>query len=709
MLTTKTKLLASAALVLGMTSTSAHAQTTARLVVPAQPAQTSAQHVAVQVDESALYYYAQNNQHERVEAEVRRLRTLHPTWNPPADLYHGGVYNRDQSLWDMFAAQEITAIHAEIARRTAQEPGWQPPLELVDALERVEARRRLLSDYETGHSHTVIAALEEEPTLLDDDDLEVLWAAGTAYAKEEQRTLATQVFDVAIRAVDTPDELRGTLYKARDALPVGDVAALLATGHALHGASGGYTPVFDQFELDLHRDRLGAELEIWRVEPDRSHALSEDSITAIEASWAGNVAAFTPPADLAGDYELVGWAYYAKGNARAALELFQRALRSDDMLRAGTAARYGAALSMRDLGDAEGALNLLAAGLPEPSSAAPARFNEREGDDRPMALYIELLGNTLYGLEDSIALTPPRVARHSHYVSLLESAPGAEALGWYAYRSDQLAAATAWFETSLDWRSSASAATGLVRSTWRQGERDAARAHIERYGTRFPAIATLGEDLQRARQATRTATRSTAAPSNSGSGSGLAAASQAQRSGNPRRCLSLLQGAPASAQATLIRGWCLLDLGRSHEASVAFASAAERLSGASKRDAGYGHALAMLRQGRTFDALAVARDIDLSEEQRAIIARSALADQANQAFNAGHYGDALAALDRRKRFAQEPRDLTILRAWSLLRLNDRDTAYNLFLALDQQLSTRETQRGLSAIPQQFGTPLFGNR
>jgi hypothetical protein len=676
---------------------------TARLVLPAQPVQ--APDATVRVDESALYYYAQNNQHERVEAEVRRLRSLNPGWNPPADLYHGGGYNQDQGLWDMFAAQEIAAIHEEIARRYAQEPGWQPPLELVQALDRVETRRRLLSAFETGHSHSVIATLENEPVLLDGDDLEVLWVAGSAYAKEEHRTTATQIFDVAMRAVDSPDELRGTLYNARDALPVGDVASLLSTGQALHGIDPDYAPVFNQFQLDLHRDQLGAELEIWRVNPDRSHALSESSIAALTANWAGNGASYNTPADLSGEYELVGWAQYAKGEPRAALELFRRALGSAHMLREGTAARYGAALSMRDLGNAEGALNLLAAGLPDPSVGSPLTAGN---DDRPMALCIELLSNALYGLEDAIALNPQRVARHTHYVSLLESASGAEALGWYAYRSEQLSPASAWFEKSLEWRPSASAVEGLARSTWRQGERSSTRTLIERYGARFPAIATLGTELEASRQpAAQSASRtSRSSPAQS---SALANASQAQRAGNPRRCLSILQSAPASAQAALIRGWCLLDLDRSHEAAEAFSSVVQSASGATQRDAGYGQALAMLRQGRTFDALTIARATDLSEDQRAIIARSALADQANQAFNAGHYGDALAALDRRQRFAAEPRDLALLRAWSLLRLNAVQEARSLFLALDQQLSTRQTQRGLAALPQSFGTPLFGNR
>ncbi|MEO0385825.1 MAG: hypothetical protein AAF234_19995 [Pseudomonadota bacterium] len=704
MLTTKTTLLATASVLLIaslMQPAWADARSAPRVVLPAQASQShQVRSPTVNVDESALYYYAQNNQHGRVEAEVRRLQTMHPYWTPPSDLYHGGAYNRDQQLWDMFAAQEISEIHEEVARRVAAEPGWQPPLELMEALERSEHRHQLVENFNAGNTGQIISAVEDDPSLLAADDLEVLWIAGGAYAREEQHDIAVQMFDIALRAVHSPDELSGTLYNARDALPSAHVQPLFATAEAHHGSQAAYANVMAQFALDLQRDQLGADLEAWRIDPDRAHALDQEAMVAIEANWQAGASLYASDADLAGDYELVGWAYYAQGNHRQALALFQRALASADVLHANTAARYGAALAMRDDGDIDGALNVLAEGLPETASSQTHVLASRNTghtphtDDRSMALYIELLSNALYGLENAVTLSPQRVARHTRYVGVLESASGAEALGWYAYRSGQLTPASAWFAKSLEWQPSQSAVEGLVRSTWRQGEQDDARAHLASYTAAFPDVASLGDELAAQRTAS-TATTSAAAPARP---SAVAAASQAQRSGNPRRCLSLLQGARSTHEASLVRAWCLLDLGRSHEAATSFATAQTSGSGRIAQDAGYGHALAMLRQGRTFDALAIARDVELSEEQRGIIARSALADQANQAFNAGHFGDAIAALDRRTRFAPETRDLTLLRAWALVRLNAPQQARQLFEALDRQLSTRETQSGLAAVP-----------
>ena len=688
----------------------ARAQQELPLIPSAAASQAGNAMQAMQVDESALYYYAQNNQHGRVEAEIRRLRALHPQWNPPHDLYQGGTYNREQPLWDLLAAQEISAIHDEIARRTAQEPGWQPPLDLMQALDRVELRRTLIHTASVGHHGAVLEALDAYPALLDDEDLEILWIAASAYAHEGDASMAYELYDLAVRAARTPDELRGTLYKARAELPLAQVEHVLATGLSLNLNNAATAPVFADFRLDLDRDQIAASLATWRLEPNRSPALDREAMAAIESSWSND-----HTRSSVGDYELLGWAFYALNEDARALALFERALSEPANLPSGSTARYGAALVLRDMGRGENALEVLAQALPGPDGRpvgsnlfVPASLSGQTTSaslDREMALYVELIGNALYGLDGAVALSSEHVERHIAYVGLLEEASGAEALGWYAYRSDQLASAAAWFAKAMDWRPSPSAAEGLVRARWRLGERADALAQMASYGVQFPQLASLRGELEAAASALSSPTPTRASPASSA----VASASQAQQTGDPRRCLSLLDGISASTEATLVRAWCLMDLNRSHEAAEAFASVQSASPGRLARDARYGHALALLRQGRTFDALAIARDSDITEEQRAIVARSALADQANQAFNAGHYGDALAALDRRLRFASEPRDLTLLRAWSLLRLNALDEARALFHTLDQQLSTRETQRGLAALPQPAGQPLFGWR
>jgi hypothetical protein len=69
------------------------------------------------VDESALRYYARNRQMERVEAEIRRLQTLHPGWTPPDDLFSvNPAGSGEQQFWDLFGADRLDELEAAIAR-----------------------------------------------------------------------------------------------------------------------------------------------------------------------------------------------------------------------------------------------------------------------------------------------------------------------------------------------------------------------------------------------------------------------------------------------------------------------------------------------------------------------------------------------------------------------------------------------------------------
>lgn len=76
------------------------------------------------------------------------------------------------------------------------------------------------------------------------------------------------------------------------------------------------------------------------------------------------------------------------------------------------------------------------------------------------------------------------------------------------------------------------------------------------------------------------------------------------------------------------------------------------------------------------------------------------------AYHARRYEAALAALDRRRDLVGETRDLTILRAWSLHNMGRSRDAYALFAALDGDLSTRETRKGMLHTWRSFMPPRF---
>ena len=93
-----------------------------------KPVDTNPQYAFANADLAALYYYAKQRQHERVDAEIARLQVLHPGFTAPADLYVTAqkLVPNEQPLWDMFAVDDFTGIDAEIVRRKTEDPKWKP-------------------------------------------------------------------------------------------------------------------------------------------------------------------------------------------------------------------------------------------------------------------------------------------------------------------------------------------------------------------------------------------------------------------------------------------------------------------------------------------------------------------------------------------------------------------------------------------------------
>ncbi len=68
------------------------------------------------VDESALRYYASLHNFARADAEIKRLKALHPNWTPPTNIYStAGAGADEQPFWDLLAADRLEELRAGIA------------------------------------------------------------------------------------------------------------------------------------------------------------------------------------------------------------------------------------------------------------------------------------------------------------------------------------------------------------------------------------------------------------------------------------------------------------------------------------------------------------------------------------------------------------------------------------------------------------------
>ncbi|MGH6924565.1 MAG: hypothetical protein ACRED5_12575 [Propylenella sp.] len=604
---------------------------------------------AEKVDESALRYYARNNELNRVEAEIRRLQTLHPGWSPPQNLFTGGgEENDEQPLWDIFATDDLDALDKAVAARQAEQPGWQPSTDLAVKIAYKRTRQRLVnaSDLEQWAKVLEIAAAPD--FVMGCDDIDVMWRVAEAGGRQSLPDQAVGVYTRILTECSKPEERLATVQKALGVLRPAQVMPLLALGHTNADGSG----EFDSIRPDIFRARLGAI-----AGGDKTETVDAAELAAFEADTEADAANID-------DAGLLGWYYYGQEKWETALGWFQKAL-----------ARGG------DVKVAEGAVLT----LNKLERAAEAEKLASEWADRSTLARSLFLG---LGAARMTADPPPDlddeyVALYSVTVDAAQSGDGAQALGWYLYNKQKFEPAKGWFEKAMLWDPKDSTALGLVLTVQRLGDKKALAEFIASLGPDYPSVKALGAQIAEAERKVKTG--------------GADSAAIALRDGNYEKCLAILSlRRSLTPPQSLTKGWCLMGVNRHREAVLAFDAA---LSGRGKTrdDAAYGKSLAFLRSGLSGEAVAAASAGDLTSERRNEIGTAVLGQQAADLFRQGRYQEVLAALDRRAAFASETRKLGILRGWSLYHLRRLPEARMQFTMLDQQLSTSESRSGLGAV------------
>ncbi len=626
---------------------------------PARPAGAAPE----TVDTSALSYYASRHDTARMDAELRRLRSLYPNWQPPADpasLPAPGGDAAVQPLWDLFAADKLDELDAAIAARQAASPDFAPPPDLAEKLAAKRARLALLAASGRMDYGGVIDIAARSPDLVKPDDLDVSWTVAEAYGRAGQSAKALLLDQTILQATQEPTARLATVRKAMASLAPGDLQTLLGMGKA--GPDG--RSEFAAVDLDLVRQRVGRVLAA--ASPGEA---TPGDVARLEAS---------ARAGAASDAALLGWLASKQRSWASAQAWFQLAL---------AAGPQPAQARPEDAKVAQGAVLAFRA-LGRSDDAEALAYRWRDADAAMTLLYLDGVQADLTKPKP-VAVDPDRLKRFSDLVAKTQSGDGAQALGWYAYNIGQFRPAQAWFGKALAWQPRDSTALGLALSLKQSGDRTALADFLKDNAATFPALATVA------------AGRAAPAP--------VAAEPSRQRrparvhvAGGPgprragavrdRGCSADVSG--RGAGEALRSGWCLMELDRPREAAIAFAAAGE--SSGTATDAAYGRALADLRARRTRGAVAAAGAGALTPAHRREVGLAALSQTAAASFDQGRYDDTLAALDQRQAFTPEPRDLAVLRAWSAYHTGNRESAHALFSELDQQLSTPETRSGLAA-------------
>jgi cellulose synthase operon protein C len=421
------------------------------------------------VDDSALRFFASQGDRARVAAEIRRIRSLHPNWQPPEDLFSGSQDREvEQRLWDLFGQERYDEAVAAIEELQGERPNWRPSDDLLAKLAQAQARREILSAAAAGQHGRVLSLAEAQPRLLVCGEMSVLWAVGEALARTGSEDRAVGLYRFILAQCSSAPERVATVQKASLLLPETRVVELISLGSRRPDGA----EEFGQVRGDLLRRRLGEEARQPGSRPVEPAELAAFEKSALEKRHGK-------------DAELRAWYSYGRKEWVLAETWFRHAVSFETNPKGSE----GLALALR----AQGKL----------IEAETVAFESRAADPLLMKLYIEIVTAQLVQREVK-TIEPERLERFSKAVIEANSAVGLQALGWYSFNRGRHAEARDWFAKSVAVEPYKENILGLALASHRVKDRATVKKLIAEHGSRHPevaSIATWDRVVRRARYA----------------------------------------------------------------------------------------------------------------------------------------------------------------------------------------------------------------
>ncbi|MER0240139.1 cellulose synthase [Fulvimarina sp. MAC8] len=662
------------------------------------------------VDESALRYFAQQGDTQRLEAEIARLRALYPDWEPPDDpLAVPEIGDPDlDRMWSLYSKGRYAEVRQAITDRQEREPDWTPPPDLLERLRVAENRLRLINASDLRQYDTVIRIATETPSLLTCSEVDVLWRVASAFANTDRPDRTLDAYRYILTNCEDPGERLATMQMATQRLERPALDELLALEKPSPEGPG----EFDTIRTELARQSL-------------AEAGDESDLTVPETDLR-RIRQIASDTDNTADQILLGWYYLERDNAAEA----ERWFRQSREIEITSEASRGLALA------------LLRQNEPSEAELVIRPFADESEDAGEV--YVAATANLLS--IDPPPIQPTTILRLMvDTVARLEDVNGARELGWYSYDLSQFATAELWFETTLNWEpDDESAAFGLALTRKQLGDEAGLESVQLEWTGRSPRIAAVGSAADTAEEAASSATTAAQATTEMAASSATPdradPPSREQRNVEPRpmayttreqppaitrttppvtaqparknrrqeapnrtgrSCSESIDPRTLSPQAALARGWCLMDLNRPIVAAKAFQVALSSNSPQVRQDAAYGQSLAYIRAGLSDKAAVSAAKQPQSSARRIELATSLLGAQAVESFESERPVETLQALNERSRIAPERIDLMILRGYAYLDLRRYSDAERVFAAV-AAAGSREGARGLNAVREATG-------
>ena len=439
------------------------------------PAKGGTPRTASGIDLAALRYYAGENDLGRVAAEIRLLRSQHPGWEPPQDLFSdAGATVDEQPLWALFAKHDLSALRAAMDDLRKGTPGWQPSADLATKLRLAEAHDALVAASDAKRWPEVIGIAEDTRGLLRCGDVDALWRTAEALKQVGDEPRAVAAYRYILADCEDRAERLATVQKAAAVLTMpGAVDGLMALGRTGSDGRG----EFESLRYDPLRVRVG---QAAAGKPGADVSATDLADLARIAETTGSVS----------DAQLLGWYHYARKAPTEAERWFRAALAITPTAKAAE----GLVLALRDQNRLIEALDLSMAHR----DAAP--------DNRKA--FREIMSGLLVASTPAAVPEPEQVTAFKAAVETDKDAVGAQSFGWWLMKAKRPAEAEGWFQKSLAWQQTPEAAVGALLAARQLGHAKAAADVVSTYRARFPQVAELEAALRaRAARPARVAVR----------------------------------------------------------------------------------------------------------------------------------------------------------------------------------------------------------
>jgi tetratricopeptide (TPR) repeat protein len=521
---------------------------------PAKPISAADDDSAVpanEVDTTALRYFASQNDLARVTAEIRLLRSKHPGWEPPPDLFNETKSGElEKPLWELFAKHDYEGVRTAMETMRQNNSDYQPSTDLVGKLVLAEANDQLVKAADAQQWGAVIDIAAANKLLLTCSDVDALWRTAEALIHIDDEAHAMEAYRYILTNCSNPSERLATMQKASLLLKSPEeLEALIQLGkRAPSGRSE-----FDSVRLDLIRQEVG---DAAAGKPEAAASPSEIEAVTVHARASKDV----------NDQQLLGWYYYARKDFAQAETWFRMALQ------AGPSAKPAEGL----------VLTLRAANkLPEAQQLA-LQYAPLDHPNRK--LMIEVLATALND-PASGSLSSDDLAAFVKAIDDERSSDGAQIYGWYRYKANDFAAAESWFKKSADWQTNESAAIGQVVTAKRLNHLAEYADLVAKYRITYPKIGEFDAIARPSRTAVLPAHHRWGGkhllPADGGWDKNADAIAKSLHDGNYDQALAMLeerrlQGRHEPAGLSIVHGWALYNKGDWEGAKKVFATAEAR-------------------------------------------------------------------------------------------------------------------------------------